>query len=244
MFVEAQKEASARALFLAGVRAELPILAGAVPFGLIYGVVAINAGLSSGLAQAMSAIIFAGSAQLVTAQLVGVGTPWLVLLVTASIINARHMLYSASVAPYLQPLRSRWKWLLAYLLTDEAYVVAITRYLQPGSPRRKHWFFFGAGLALWLAWQLSTAAGLFVGAHVPASWGLDFAPDLTFIALAVPLMKNRAGVVAALVAGGLAIATSMLPLKIGLVLAPCLGALSGWLWERRQSQQQAEGAQR
>ena len=241
--MEAQKEGSARASFLAGVRAELPILAGDVPFGLIYGVIAINAGISSGLAQAMSAIIFAGSAQLITAQLVGVGTPWLVLLVTASIINARHMLYSASVAPYLQPLRARWKWLLAYLLTDEAYVVAITHYLQPGPSRRKHWFFLGAGLTLWVSWQLVTAAGLFIGAHVPASWGLDFAPDLTFIALAVPLIKNRAGVVAALVAGGLAIATDMLPLKIGLVLAAILGALCGWFWEHRQSRQQTAGAQ-
>ena len=232
--MEKSGEVSARSWFFQGVRAELPILLGVVPFGLVYGLVATGAGLPASMAQAMSAIIFAGSSQLVTTQLAGAGTPWFILIVTTSIINARHILYSVSIAPYLRPLRAGWKWLLAYLLTDEAYVVAITQYLQPGSATRKRWFFLGAGLALWLTWQASTAAGLVVGAHIPATWGLDFTPTLTFLALAVPLIKNRAGILAALVAGGIAIAASGLPLKIGLVLAAILGALVGAWWERRQ----------
>src|SRR5512136_1947813 len=116
--------------FLSGVKAELPILLGVAPFGMIYGALAVGAGLPAGMAQAMSAIVFAGSAQFIATQLIGGGAPALVLLLTTFIVNIRHMLYSASIAPYFCPLRPAWKWLLAYLLTDEAYVVAIIHYQQ------------------------------------------------------------------------------------------------------------------
>ena len=116
--------------FLSGVKAELPILLGVAPFGMIYGALAVGAGLPVGMAQAMSAIVFAGSAQFIAAQLIGGGAPALVLLLTTFIVNIRHMLYSASIAPYFRPLRPAWKWLLAYLLTDEAFAVAIIHYQQ------------------------------------------------------------------------------------------------------------------
>ncbi len=120
----------ARSEFLAGVRAELPILLGVAPFGMIYGALAVAAGLPTAAAQAMSAIVFAGSAQFILTQLIATGTPPLVLLLTVLVVNLRHMLYSASVAPYLHGLKTRWKWLLAYLLTDEAYAVTIMHYQQ------------------------------------------------------------------------------------------------------------------
>lgn len=116
--------------FLAGVRAELPILLGVAPFGMIYGALAVAAGLPTAAAQAMSAIVFAGSAQFILTQLIATSTPPVVLLLTVFVVNLRHMLYSASVAPYVHGLKTRWKWLLAYLLTDEAYAVTITYYQQ------------------------------------------------------------------------------------------------------------------
>ncbi len=208
--------------FLAGVQAELPILLGVIPFGMIYGVLALSAGIPPAAAQAMSAVLFAGSSQFITAQLVGHGTPALVIILTAAIVNLRHALYSASVAPYVQKLRPGWKWLLAYLLTDEAYAVTITRYQrrdQAPTPAHAHWYFLGAGLALWSTWQISTAVGIFIGAQVPESWSLDFTLSLTFIALVVPNLKDRPGVAAALAAGLVAVAASALPYKLGLVLA-------------------------
>ena len=111
--------------FWAGVRAELPLLIGVAPFGMIYGVLALNAGLSPAPAQMMSSIIFAGSAQFITAQLLREAAPGLVIVLTIAVVNLRHMLYSASMAPYLQALPMRWKALLSYLLTDEAYAVTI-----------------------------------------------------------------------------------------------------------------------
>ena len=121
---------SPRSEFLAGVKAELPILLGVIPFGLIYGVLASGAGLPASLSLAMSSIVFAGSAQFIAAQLIGAGTPALVLILTTLVVNLRHMLYSASVAPYVKHLRPPWKWLLAYLLTDEAYAVTILHYQE------------------------------------------------------------------------------------------------------------------
>ena len=232
---------SSRDEFLSGVRDELPILVGVIPFGLIYGVLALTAGIPAVQAQAMSSIIFAGSAQFITAQLFGHGTPALVIVMTAAVVNLRHMLYSASLAPYVQKLRSAWKLVLGYLLTDEAYAVVITRFQKEDNPApgahaydHKHWYFLGAGLALWTTWQLSTAAGIFIGAQVPASWSLDFTLALTFIALVVPNLKDRPSLVAALAAGVTAVLAYNLPYKLGLVSAALVGILVGmWLEGRK-----------
>lgn len=222
-----------RTAFWAGVRAELPILLGTMPFGLIYGVLALAAGVPPVMAQAMSAIIFAGSAQFVVMQLIGAGAPGLVIIATGAVINVRHALYSASLAPYLSHVSPLWKWLLAYLLTDEAYAVAITEYGRNGDLRHKHWYFLGAGLTLWSSWQISTAIGILLGAQIPASWALDFTLPLTFIALVVPALRDRANVAAALTAGIAAVLVAGLPFKLGLLAATAIGIVVGLLLDRR-----------
>ena len=229
---------SPRSEFVAGARAELPVLFGVVPFGLIYGVVTLAAGMPPALALAMSSIVFAGSAQLIGAELIGAGVPGAIILLTTLVVNLRHVLYSASMAPYLRHLSPRWKAVLAYLLTDEAYAVVISHYEQPGDVAHKHWFFLGAGLALWITWNLSSAAGIFLGAQVPASWSLDLSVPLTFIGLVLPALRDRAMVAAALTAGLTAVAASALPLKLGLIVAAVVGIAAGLLaeslWPTRQ----------
>ena len=112
---------SSRTEFLNGVKAELPLLLGVLPFGMIYGALAVKLGLPPALALAMSSIVFAGSSQLIGAPLIAAGTPGAVIIATTFVVNLRHALYSASVAPFIKQLPMRWKVLLAYLLTDEAY---------------------------------------------------------------------------------------------------------------------------
>lgn len=223
--------------FLAGVRAEVPILLGVAPFGLIYGAIAISAGLPAALAQAMSALVFAGSAQFIAAELIAVGTPALVLLLTTLIVNLRHLLYSASLAPHVRSLPLRWKLALAYLLTDEAYAVTILHYNSPDSPpATRHWYFLGAGLALWSVWQISTALGIFLGAAIPAAWSLDFALALTFIGIVIPTLGDRPHVGAALSAGLVAVLAHDWPYKLGLLAAALAGILVGATlegWQRR-----------
>lgn len=213
----------------AGFRAELPILLGVIPFGMVYGVLALKAGLSAAMAQAMSAVVFAGSAQFVVVQMVAGGAPAVMLVATVFVVNLRHALYSASVAPHIQHLSKPWKLALAYVLTDEAYAVAIRRYAEEGEADHRHWFFLGAGLTLWSGWQLSTLAGIVLGAQVPQNWSLEFALPLTFIALVVPWIKDRAGVAAAVVAAATVVFASDLPLKLGLLVAALAGITAGML---------------
>lgn len=220
--------------FWAGVRAELPLILGVFPFGLIYGVVAINAGMPAGAAQAMSAVVFAGSAQFATAQLVSGGAPTLVLISTIFILNLRHALYSASIAPYTKHLSTLWKMGLSYLLTDEAYAVTILNYEEDGDNTHRHWFFLGAGLALWTFWQISTAAGIFLGTVIPTNWSLDFTAALTFIAMTIPLLRDRAAVLAALAAGVVAVVAYPLPYKLGLILAAFTGIVVGIIAEGKR----------
>ena len=217
--------------FWSGVRDETPILLGVVPFGLLFGALAISAHLSSLAAQAMSSIIFAGSAQFIAAQLVGTGTSGLVILIVVFVVNLRHALYSASLAPHVRHLSTGWKLLLSYLLTDEAYAVTITHYTREGDAPERHWYFLGAGLTLWSAWQASTAVGIFIGAQIPAGWPLGFVLPLTFIALVVPALKDRAGVAAALVAAVIGLLAAGFPYKTGLLAAALIGILTGLLIE-------------
>jgi len=217
--------------FWAGVRAEIPLLIGVFPFGMIYGALALNAGLSRTASQMMSSIVFAGSAQFITAQLVRDSAPGFVIVLSIAVLNLRHMLYSASLAPYLASLSTRWKVLLSYLLTDEAYAPTILHYEKEGISPYTHWFLFGAGLSLWSIWQVSTALGIFLGAAIPASWPLDFALPLTFIAMLVPVLKNQPAIAAALSAGLVALVAYSLPYKLGLILAALVGIAVGTLLE-------------
>jgi 4-azaleucine resistance transporter AzlC len=225
----------ARKTFWDGVRAEIPLLVGVFPFGMIYGALALNAGLSTLASQMMSSIVFAGSAQFVTAQLVHDAAPALVIILTIAVVNLRHMLYSASLAPYLKNLSLKWKVLLSYLLTDEAYAPSILKFEGTGITPVSHWFLLGAGFSLWFTWQISTAFGIFLGTAIPVKWPLDFALPLTFIAMVVPALKNRPMIAAAVSAGSVAVFAYSLPFKLGLILAALTGIVVGAILEGRKS---------
>ena len=234
--------------FLAGCRDEAPLLLGVAPFGMIYGIAALAAGVPAWLAQLASAIVFAGAAQLVIVQMLAAGAGFIPIALTSGLLNLRHVLYSASMAEYVRHLPRRWRLLLAYVLTDEAYAVAVLRYQQRHAAAAdhaehtnatadlRHWYFLGAGFTLWAGWQLSTAAGLLFGTTIPPEWELDFAVPLTFIALLTLLLRERAGQAAALVAGLGALAFAALPYKLGLVAAIVLGLAAG-AWTVRRLEQ-------
>lgn len=228
--------ATPRTEFIAGIKAISPILLGVIPFATISGIAAVEIGFSTQLALTMSFIVFAGASQLAVLQLIGVSASTLVILLTAFIINLRFAMYSASIGPHFKGLSLKWRSVLAYLLTDQAYAVSITRF-DNGLKEHKHWFYLGAALAMWGTWQGSTMAGVFLGTQVPESWSLDFAIPLTFIALAAPLVKGRAAVAAALTAGLIAVVATRLPFNSNLIVAAVLGILVGVLVEWRQKKE-------
>jgi len=198
------------------VRDQLPLLLGVIPFGMIFGALALEAGVPPLGANGLSLFVFAGSAQFVSINLIATGAPALVMVFTIFIVNLRHALYSASLGPHMQHLPTRWKLLLAYLLTDEAFAVAQARYRRPPLDTA-HWYMLGTGLALWFSWQLSTLAGVVFGAGIPASWSLEFALPLTFLAMLLPALIDRPAWAAALSGGALAILLRPLPYNLGLV---------------------------
>jgi 4-azaleucine resistance transporter AzlC len=235
--------------FWRGARTEAPILLGTVPFGIIYGIIAVQSGIPPQIVFAMSSIVFAGSAQVIGAELITGSVPALVVLITTFIVNLRHALYSASLQPFVKHLSPLWKIGLAYLLTDEAYVVAIAHYTDPDAPelRYKHWYYLGAGLLLWSSWQVATFIGVFFSSQLSAEslnigFPLEFALPLTFIALVVPALRDRPAVLAAAAAGLTAVVVSLLEIRFGsnyrlsLLTAALVGVVVGVLAENAQTQ--------
>jgi len=208
--------------FLTGVRDQLPLLLGVIPFGLIFGALAISVGVSPAATQGFSLFVFAGSAQFIAVSLIGESASALVVIATIALVNLRHALYSASLAPSLAKLGRTWKLALGWLLTDEAFAMASRRY-RNGELEDAHWYTLGTGLTLWAGWQISTAVGIALGSNLPQGLSLDFALPLTFLALVVPSLIDRPTLAAALAAGLLGLALFNLPFRLGLVAATIAG---------------------
>ena len=222
--------------FWLGVRVTLPIVSGVLPFGLIFGVLVADAGIHPLLAWSTSSLIFAGSAQFLAVPLFAEGASFIVLVFTTFIINLRHLLYSASMAPHAQNLSRGWQVILSYLLTDEAYVPTILHYEDKRvASTHKHWFWLGAGLTLWTTWQTFTGLGIFVGEQLlPEGLGLEFTLALTFIGMIVPQLVSWPPVASALSAGVVAVLAYPLPYRLNLMLAAAVGIAVGLWLERRQ----------
>ncbi|MEM9803880.1 MAG: AzlC family ABC transporter permease [Cyanobacteria bacterium P01_D01_bin.56] len=219
--------------FWAGAQQTLPLIVGAIPFGIIFGTLAQSSGLSFGGAMGMSAIVFAGSSQFIALGLLSSGTPLGIIVLTTWVVNLRHLLYAVSLVPYVQHLSQAWKLPLGFWLTDENFMVAIQRYRQQDSSRYKHWFQLGSAVAMYVNWQLSTLLGLTLGQSIPnaAAWGLDFAMVATFIGMTVPYLTNRPMVATVLISSITAIAARDLPHQLGLMVAAIAGIVTGMLIE-------------
>ena len=216
--------------FIAGARDTLPILLGVVPFATICGVAAVSVGLRPFEAIGMTFMVYAGASQLAVFQLMSIGSPWLIMVLTAWVINLRFTMYSATLAPYLQKEPLARKAPFAYMLSDQAFGVTMGRFSSK-LPSRPAWYFYGSAATVYVTWNVSATAGALLGTLVPASWGFDFAFPLSFMALMFAALKDRPTVVAALVGGITAVLAKGLPYNLGLVVAALLGIASGVLAE-------------
>jgi predicted branched-subunit amino acid permease len=214
------------------VRAVSPILLGIIPFGLIFGVTAANADVPILAAWASSFIVFAGASQIAIVEIMdGTGAP-IVAVLTAVIINARMLMYSADTGRYTarDPLSTKIG--VAYLLTDQAYLVSAHQFPDPSNAIGFVRFYVAAGMTLWITWQITTTTGILLGAAIPESWSLEFAIPLTFMALLVLAVKDKPGLLAAVVGGGMAVAAMGLPYHLGLVVGTAWGIAAGMVSER------------
>ena len=220
--------------FFAGMRDTFPLLIGALPFGLIYGALAVSAGLSVQGALAMSAFVFAGSAQFIAVGLVASGTPVSIIILTTFMVNLRHLLYSATLLPELKRLSHAWRFFLAFFLTDETFAVSARRYRMDDDSNYKHWYQLGSSIIMYLNWQFWCAAGIVLGSRIPdaKAWGLDIAMIVTFIGMTIPYVRNIPMVATVLTAGIISILTWQLPYKLGLIAAAVAGIFAGMTAEK------------
>jgi 4-azaleucine resistance transporter AzlC len=210
-----------------GARDTLPLLLGAAPFGLIFGALASASPLGIKGAMAMSALVFAGSAQFIALSLLASGASGLVVVFTTLVVNLRHLLYSASLQPQMARLPQRWRMLLAFWLTDETYAAVYHRYARDDGAPFKHWYTAGSGAAMYANWLGWTAAGALLGQASPAltHLGLEFALVATFVGIVVPLLRERSSVAVALTAAAVALLARSLPYKLGLLCAALAAVL-------------------
>jgi len=217
---------------VAGARDSTPMLVGAAPFGLIFGTLASGAGLTAGATLGMSAFVFAGSAQFIALSLISGGAALPVIWLTTLVVNLRHALYSATLLPYARGWSLRWRWPLAFWLTDETFAVVEHRFRVAGA---NPWYQLGSSLAMYGNWLLWTALGLMLGHSLPnvAHWGLDFAMVGTFSALVALQLNKRPYLCAALAAAAVALLCRGLPYKFDLLLASASGVAVGLVLEKR-----------
>jgi predicted branched-subunit amino acid permease len=220
--------------FAEGARASLPVLLGVVPFGVITGVAMVASGIPPAAAMLMSVFVFAGASMVASAQLLASHAPALLVVLTVAIINLRFMMYSASLRLHFAHAPLRWRLLIGYLTADNVYGLMLQRFAErPAGERGKLAYFLGAGIAVWFAWQAAVFGGAAIGAGVPAAWRLEFAAPLAFIAMSVPLLRDRAMVAAALAAGIAAVAAHALPFKLSVLAAALAGIGTGMALEAR-----------
>lgn len=219
--------------FLHGARDTVPMIVGAIPFGILFGALATSAGLSFYATMAMSLFVFAGSSQFVAATLIGQGVGIAVIVMTTFIVNLRHALYSASLGPTFKGLKQKWLVPLGFFLTDETYAVVIKRVNESPDSTNHHWYCLGSSLAMYGNWQLCTVIGITAGNALEnlSSWGLEIAMIVTFIGIVVPLITRFPMLVASVVAVSVALLTREMAHNFGLIVASVAGVTAGYLAE-------------
>lgn len=216
-----------RTEFHAGLRAGLQLLVAIAPFGLVTGVAMAAGGIPPLVAMAMSLLVFAGASMIAAAQLIADGAPALVVVMAVAVVNLRMLMYSASLRPYFAAESLARRLAASYLVVDAAFALLVGRFESRPEAPGKFAYLLGLSLPLWLCWQVTVGAGILVGAGLPPSWKLDFAAPLAFVALTIPLLRDRASVAAAACAGVAAVLLHSLPLRTGLALAAVAGILAG-----------------
>jgi predicted branched-subunit amino acid permease len=197
----------------------------------------VASGIPPLVAMLMSIIVFAGASMVAAAQLLASNAPVLVIVITTLIVNLRFMMYSASLRLHFADAPLGRRLAVAYLTADNVYGLMLARFADHPDDPGKFEYFLGAGLLVWVAWQLAVLAGILIGAGVPAAWRLEFAAPLVFIALTIPFLRDRATIAAGIAAGATVVLLRDLPLKLNLVTAAAVGIAVGLAVEKRTLEQ-------
>ena len=213
-------------IFLKGIIDVSPLMIPVVPFGLIFGVLAIDVGFTPLQAMGMSLIVFGGASQIVLLQLFSGGASSLVIISSVGAVNSRHLLYGAVVSEHLSDLKLIWKIIISYFLIDQAFAIS-NEYFKKNKERNRYFHLVGGGAACWIIWQSTTLLGIILGSAIPEQLGLSFAVPLTFLALLVNDFRKFINLVVIIVSGSVAtLGYNFIPFKAYVIFAALAGLLT------------------
>ena len=213
-------------IFLKGVIDVSPLMIPVVPFGLIFGVLAIDVGFTPMETMGMSLIIFGGASQIVLLQLFSGGASSLVIISSVGAVNSRHLLYGAVVSEHLSDLKLIWKIIISYFLIDQAFARS-NEYFKKNKDENKYFHLIGGGATCWIIWQSTTFLGIILGTAIPEKLGLSFAIPLTFLALLINDFRKFINVFVIIVSGLVAtLGYNIIPFKAYVIVAALIGLLS------------------
>ena len=216
-------------IFLKGIKDVSPLMIPVVPFGIIFGVLAIELGFNEYTTMGMSLIIFGGASQIIFLQLFSAGASSLIILSSVGAVNSRHLLYGAVLSEHLSDLKLSWKIIISYFLVDQAFAVS-NSYLKKNNDKNKHFHLFGAGVTCWTIWQITTFIGIILGSVIPDKLGLTFAIPLTFLALLVNDFRKLLNVIVILVSGTIAtLGFQIIPFKAYVIVASLSGLIVAFI---------------
>ena len=216
-------------IFLKGIQDVSPLMIPVVPFGIIFGVLAIELGFNGYTTMGMSIIIFGGASQIIFLQLFSAGASSLIILSSVGAVNSRHLLYGAVLSEHLSDLKLSWKIIISYFLVDQAFAVS-NSYLKKNNDKNKHFHLFGAGVTCWTIWQITTFIGIILGSVIPDKLGLTFAIPLTFLALLINDFRKLVNVIVILVSGIIAtLGYQVIPFKAYVIVASLSGLIVAFI---------------
>ncbi len=219
-----------RAVARQGVIDALPLFVPAIPFGLVIGLAITNTGMNPFVGWSGSWLIFGGAAQLTLVTLLGGGVAVAAAVGTALVVNARHLMYSAALAPTFQRQPRWFRWFGPYLLIDQLF--ALTTVRLDDEPDSFRAYYLAVGATFWILWSVVVALGLLLGPVVPEQWNLEFAIPILFIGLLVLGIEHWPELVAALAGAGVTYLAAGLPNRTGLLVGAFIGMIAGFVAER------------
>ena len=215
-----------------GIVDALPIYVPAIPFALVLGLAIVESEIGLFTGWSGSWLIYSGAGQLVLVSLLGTGAAVVAAMTASLVISARHLMYSAALAPSFQRQPAWFRWFGPYLLNDQLFALMTVKLDE--EPKDFRVYYLAAGLTFWVLWQVTTLLGILIGPVVPEEWNLAFAVPLLFMGLLVLGIDRSPKLVAAVVGAAVTFVLAGMPNRAGLLIGSVIGVLAGVVVKRIQ----------
>ena len=207
----------------------VPLAIPAIPFGFVIGLAVTESAMPHWVAWLTAPFVFAGAAQLTMITLAGSASAW-AIITAVLVINTRHVMYSAALAPSFRHQPTWMRWFAPFLMVDQVFALAALQHDR--SPAEFRRYYLTVAITLYAIWNTVIPLGMLVGPVVPESWQLGFAPPVMFAGLTMFAIKRIPAGVAALVGGFVSLATVDLRDRLGIVVGALAGVLAGAIVEQ------------